>query len=217
MTGKKFFGQNPLLKRAFSVIFALFLVVGALAFMGCPMEDDSTDGGVGLDSRLEGTWEFDDAGYGGERYIIDGTSLTHGSLRGTGADAVFTEIYVGTIVHAESFSNSVGIIIIKFTDGHEYVWVDSSNWHEDPPDSGNWVADPLDPQPIGKYFGIYYTHLKKNDDGKLEVKFVNTTDQANNYGPTVTETLEAAIERFTIENMNQLMDIDAGEPTHKVD
>jgi hypothetical protein len=215
MAGKNFFGQNPLFKWAFSVAFTLFLVLGALAFMGCPTDDGSSEGGLGLDAKLEGTWECDDAGYGGERYVIDGTSFTYGSLSGTGTDAVYKETYAGTIVHAENFTNSAGVIIINFTDGHEMVWMDSNSWHQDPPESETWVADPLDPQPTGKYFGIYYTHLK-NNTGTLEVKFANTTDQANNYGPTVVDTLEKAIEKFTIENMNQLMDIDAGEPVHKV-
>jgi hypothetical protein len=42
MSGKNFFGQNPLFKRAFSVAFVLFLVLGVLVFVGCPTDNDDT-------------------------------------------------------------------------------------------------------------------------------------------------------------------------------
>jgi hypothetical protein len=216
MTGKNFFGQSPLFKRVFSPLFALFLVLGALAFMACPMEEDSGGGGPGLDSRLRGTWDFDDpgTGYGGERYIIgNDNSLSYSSLFGTGAAATPTEHWAGKIVHAESYTNTAGVIIIEYTQEKKQVW---SSWIEVPIGSNNWVSAPLDPQPAGNFYGIYYSHIKTRDDGKLEVKFSNTSDQANNYGPTEVETLEDAIKKFTVENMNQLMDIDAGEPVYKV-
>ncbi|MDR2053173.1 MAG: hypothetical protein LBP80_07150 [Treponema sp.] len=192
-------------------LVALFVALSALAFMGCPMEDDSSDGGLGLDSRLKGTWEFDDAGQGGERYVIDGTSFAYGSLSGTGADAVFTKNWAGTIVHAERYTNSAGIIIIEYAKESKQEW---SAWTDQ--GNNNWVSTPIDPQPAGDFYGIYYHSLKTRDDGELEVKFANTSDMANNYGPTEAETLEAAIEKFTIENMTKFMDIDAGEPVHKV-
>jgi hypothetical protein len=193
-------------------LLVLFAAVSALAFMGCPMEEDNPDGGLGLDSKLEGTWEFDDAGYGGERYVIDGTSLTHGSLSGAGADAVFTKTYAGTIVHAESYTNSAGVIIIEYATDAKQKWY---TWTQD--DGGNWVQTPLNPQPTGNFYGIYYHSLKTRDDGKLEVKFANTNDQAKNNGPTEAETREAAIEKFTVENMNKFINIDMGEPVHKVE
>jgi hypothetical protein len=211
MAGKNFFGQSPLFKRVFSPLFALFLVLGALVFMACPMEDDPEDGGPGLDSRLRGTWDFDDpgTGYGGERYIIgNDNSLSYNSLFGTGAVATPTEHWAGKIVHAESYTNTAGVIIIEYTAEKKQVWYSYL-----PPD---YVKTLHDPQPSGNFYGIYYTSLKTRDDGKLEVKFANTSDQANDYGPTEAETLEDAIKKFTIENMNQLMNIDSGEPVHKV-
>jgi hypothetical protein len=201
-------GRTRVLVRAVSLVFALGLL---LSLAGCPMEDDDPSGTPGLDSRLVSTWEFDDAGYGGERYIISNNMLTYGSLAGIGAEAVFTERFAGTIVHAESYTKSAGIIIIEFTAGHEEVW---ETWSQDT--EGAWVSVPINPQPTGKFYGIYYHHLKIVNDN-LEVFFANTTDQDANYGPTVTDTLEKAIEKFSIENMNQLMDIDAGSPVHKVE
>jgi hypothetical protein len=213
MSEKNFFGQNPLFKRAFSMVFVLFLVLGALAFMGCPMDDDDSDGGIGIDSRLEGIWEFVHSEYGyGDRYVIRGTSLAYSSHSGTGEDAVWTDTYAGTIVHAERYSKSAGVIIIEYTEGHKYRW---SSYTQDA--GGNWVSTPLDPQPAGNFYGIYYHSLKTRDDGKLEVAFANTSDQANNSGPTEAETLEAAIEKFTVENMNKFMSFDVGDPLSKVE
>jgi hypothetical protein len=208
MAGKHCFGPNPLFQRVWSPVFVLFLVFGALAFMGCPTEEDDSDGGLGLDSRLKGTWEFEDAGYGGERYIIDDASLTHGSLSGTGANTVFTKIYAGTIVHAERYTNTAGVIIIEYTTGNKQVWYSYDE---------NWNKTPITPQPSGNFYGIYYSSLKTRSDGRLEVKFSNTSDQANNYGPTEAGTLKDAIEKFTVENMNKFINIDIGEPVHKVD
>jgi hypothetical protein len=200
---------NKLFNKAFLFALTLCLLAGALVLTGCPMEDDPAEGVPGLDSRLEGTWEFDDAGHGGERCVINGDSFTYGSLSGTGADAVFTETYAGTIVHAESYTNSAGVIIIEYKEGKKQVW---NSWQEV---NGNYVATPIDPQPTGNFYGIYYHHLGPKD-GKLEVFFANTSDQENGYGPTEAETLEAAIEKFTVENMNKYINIDMGEPVHKV-
>jgi hypothetical protein len=207
-------GKTRVLGRAVSLVLALGIAIGALSLAGCPMEDDESNEVPGLDSKLAGAWDFDDIGYGGDRYIIKDNTLTYGYLNGTGAEAVFTENFEGTIVHAESYSKSAGIIIIKFTAGHEYVWMDNNSWH--PNDDGIWVADPLSPQPSGKFYGIYYHHLKE-ESGNLEVVFTNTTDQNANYGPTVTGTLPEAIEKFTVENMNQLIDMETGNPMHKVE
>jgi hypothetical protein len=197
-----------LFSKAFPFALTLCLLAGALVLAGCPMEDDPAERVPGLDSRLEGTWEFDDTGYGGERYVINGDSLTYGSLGGTGADAVFTETYAGTIVHAESYTNSAGVIIIEYTVGHKQKWY---FYDED----NNWAKTPHDPQPVGNFYGIYYHHLGPKD-GKLEVTFANTSDIANGYGPTEAGTLEEAIGKFTVENMNKYINIDIGEPAHKV-
>jgi hypothetical protein len=209
-------GKTRVLGRAVSMVLALGFVLGALSLAGCPMEDDDSSSKTGLDSKLVGTWEFDDVGYGGDRYIIKSNTLSYGYLNGTGAEATFAENFEGKIAHAESYSKSAGIIIIEFTADHEYVWMDNDSWHEDPSGSGTWVADPISPQPSGKFYGIYYHHLT-DGNSSLETVFANTTDQKANYGPTVTETLQEAIEKFTVENMNQLMDIEQGHPMHKVE
>jgi hypothetical protein len=46
MIEKNLFGQAPLFKRAFSATFALFLVLGALVFMGCPTDGDDSSNPV---------------------------------------------------------------------------------------------------------------------------------------------------------------------------
>jgi hypothetical protein len=117
MAGKNFFGQNPLFKRAFSVAFALFLVLGALAFMGCPTEgDDPFVDDHKLNAGLVGTWKdltFQD------RYEITATTATYISVyEGTESSDP------GTIEYISNFSADSGVIIIKYetarTNGRTY-------------------------------------------------------------------------------------------------
>jgi hypothetical protein len=89
------------------------------------------------------------------------------------------------------------------------------NWQPDPANSNNWIAVPLDPQPEGNFYGIYYHHLGTKED-RLEVSFANTSDQENGYGPTEAKTKEAAIEKFTEKNITKYANIEMGEPVHKV-
>jgi hypothetical protein len=196
--------------RGFSLVLVLCLVAAlSFSFLGCPMDGDTSTSIPGLDDKLIGTWEFTGS-YGTERYVINdrNDTFTYGSVY----DGTFTESFSGTIVYAESFSDSAGVIIIKYTEGHKQEW---SSWAEDSPGSNNWVETPLNPQPAGNFYGIYYVNL--NDAGTT-VFLANTSNLADySYGPTETETLEAAKARFTETNINDYIDISVGEPQTKVD
>jgi hypothetical protein len=115
----------------------------------------------------------------------------------SGPGGSYVESFAGTIVYAERFSSSAGIIIIKYLSGRKNSWP-------------NWGGDP---EPPGDFYGIYYINL--NAAG-TEVFLACTNDQANNNGPTETDTLDAAIAKFTKGGMNQLIDLYVGDPHHKV-
>jgi len=199
-------------KTVVSLFFALCVAMLSFSFLGCPMEGDTSTGNDDLDPKLIGAWEFIGP-YNAERYIITGTTFTYGSLS-TDDNKTFTENFSGTIAYAKSFSDITGVIIIKYNTGHKQVWPDSNSWHEDPPDSGNWVANPLDPQPAGDFYGIYYVNL---DSAGTTVFLANTSNLADySYGPTETETLAAAKAKFTDGNINNYIDISVGDPQHKV-
>jgi hypothetical protein len=130
---------------------------------------------------------------------------------GFGFGGAFSDIFSGDILWAEAFDDadvlrqhmyfrpssgrwdvvSAGVIIIKYWPEHEHTM---------------WT-------PTGDYFGLYYMNLK--DDGTQAAIF-HTSDQANSYGPTETTTLEAAKERFTIDNIKLWLSTDAGDPQVKV-
>jgi hypothetical protein len=184
--------------------------MGALSLVGCPMEDDdNSGGGPDIDPKLVGTWQYSwppydiyPGGYEEYKIVPDGEDyiLTYGTNYGEGYSIQFA----GKVAYTYRFTDEVGVIIIEYTAGHKQVWNDYSNY----PD---YV--PLDPQPEGNFYGIYYHHL--NSTG-TQVTFANTSDQEQNMGPTEEKTLDEAIERFSIYNMNQLIDLSTGNPVSKV-
>jgi hypothetical protein len=113
MTGKNFSGQGPFFKRAFSLLFALFLVSGALAFMGC--DNDGDDGFVDnhkLNPVLVGTWE--DPTYH-DGYEIDSETVTQYSADSEYEGESYSGVRTpGTVEFISNFSADSGVIIIKF-------------------------------------------------------------------------------------------------------
>jgi hypothetical protein len=199
----------------FKVIFCrtLLVLAEALFLAGCPLQEDDLESSTGLDPRLYGVWEFR---YGRtvEEIQITREPLNPGNYLGSliyGSDiweAIgFQESFAGDIVYAENFSKETGIIIIEYWPGHKQGWVD---WGKAiPPDYFPLRED----NPTGNFYGIYFINL--NEEG-TRVFLACTNDQKNNYGPTETETLEEAIAKFTMGNMNQLLDLSVGDPQDKV-
>jgi hypothetical protein len=167
-----------------------------------------------LDPRLYGLWRFSYSGKVMEEIEIaapaDAGASGHGSFtyRGILHSASLAESFAGDIVYAENFSDKTGVLIVEYWPGHKQVWID-------------WGASfyptnmvPLDPQPPGNFYGVYF--LRLNEAG-AEVLLACTSDQANAYGPTEAATLEEAVARFTEENRELWMHLSVGDPQQKVE
>jgi hypothetical protein len=171
-------------------------------------EDPSGGTQSTLDERLYGVWRWE-LGSTVEEIRITPTAGKLGSL--SYCSKIYTpalqEQFAGTIVYAQNFSSSAGIIIIEYTPGHKQQWVDWSK--ANPP-----TYMPLrNDQPAGNFYGIYFINL---NSGGTQVFLACTNDQNNNYGPTEPTTLEQAKAKFTQGNMNQLLDLSVGDPQTKV-
>jgi hypothetical protein len=191
-TPRKDLGRMGLAVRGGALLFALFL-----AFSACDLGGDY-EAGPGLDPRLPGTWKFEGPN-GTDQFVITATVNKSGYF-GTmewGGDwgEGYTEHFAGDIAYAVSFTKSAGALIVEYFPGHEQQWL-------------YWSGE----QPTGKFFGVYYVRLS-HDGG--QVLLAATSDQANNYGPTETATLEQAKARFTEANMPDYIDLSVGDPQTK--
>ena len=187
--------QPVTLRRHFTrsalALFIMFCLSLSLLFSGCVIDpndeeiinnevndDEGDDDVISLDSRLIGT--FKESFYG-DYFTITSTHLTY-----TTPDYIDPDNHIvwgGEIVHAANFSANAGIIIILYDADKKQQWT-------------NWI-DMSDMTPAGKdYYGIYFEDLSQ-----AGVKLSQTNDQANNYGPSETASLQEAIDRFTMDNM----------------
>ena len=194
--------QPGSLRRHFSrSVFALCVLVclsAALLLTGCPIDDDEFyDDGL-LNPGLIGVWKFEYSfvdkdgilweGY--ELYTI--TETHHFTFKGEFSS------WGGKIMHVSNFSSTDGVIIIKYDPDNKQQWI-------------NWDTME-DITPVGRdYYGIYFRNLTANS-----VVLGNTSDQANNYGPSETATLEEAIQRFTLDNMSDWIDFSWANPLTRV-
>jgi hypothetical protein len=106
MSRKNFFGQSPFFQRTFMLVFAMFLVLGTMAFVGCDTDgEDEPDSGDTLNPVLVGTWE--DPTYS-DTYTINGTTIGTSTIVYSGGGG-------GTIVYVSNFSNDSGVIIFQFS------------------------------------------------------------------------------------------------------
>ena len=170
-------------RRSFALCVSVCLFA-ALLFTACSTDGD--DGGAdGLDPRLVGSWasSFD------EKYTITQNNLSYESEYSS---------WGGRIVHAASFNDNTGVLIIRYDAGKKQQW---TNW------------DTMeDITPAGKdFYGIYFRQLTANS-----VILSNTSDQANNWGPSETATLADAISRFSFDNMPDWIDLGFAAPYSRV-
>jgi hypothetical protein len=99
MSRKNFSTQNPLYKRVFSLVFALFLVWGTLAFVGCDNGPEPFSiGGNGNITPLIGTWE--DSTFH-DQYVITATTI-------------FYDTDGGDIKYISDFGSNSGVIIYEY-------------------------------------------------------------------------------------------------------
>lgn len=96
-------------------LLVLFAAVSALAFMGCPMEEDNPPSSTPLesDSPLIGTWELSYGGGGSEVYKIDAQTLQKGS----GIGDAFVSSFEAKIHEVQYFTDSKesGMLYIEYT------------------------------------------------------------------------------------------------------
>jgi hypothetical protein len=112
-------------KRAFSLAVALSLVLGALAFMGCPMEgDDSFIDDHKLNAGLVGIWKASGSYESGEQTITwtDTYTITNNTDSGKRLGTIshpdgFPPYNNANIAFVYNFSETSGCLIIKYTDG----------------------------------------------------------------------------------------------------
>jgi hypothetical protein len=183
-----------------------------------------------MDPRLFGVWRFAFAGNYEEcvvseqpRFSVEENDghQSHGSLvvgnsgwgGGFGQGTGYSVFFGGDIVYAASFgtnqenNESAGILILKLWPDYPVTW---RFWSEKPE---GWEEQGCR-YPDRTYYGIYYLNFK--EDGN-QVFFAQTNEQATNYGPTETQTLEEAIAKFTQANINNLLNLDVGDPQRRYD
>jgi hypothetical protein len=193
-----------------------FLSLITLILASCPLTDDPLENKIGMDPRLYGVWRFQGGDGVYEEIIISPETVALDSFGTFTYGGTFSQSngsyainFKGDIVYAESFSAEDGILIIKYHRtpiDYKQFWLDWSK--------SSWPHKlvPLDPQPTGDYYGVYF--LDMSGDGS-RVFLACTNDQLTNSGPTETDTLEGAIAKFTIGNMNQMLDLSVGDPQTK--
>lgn len=155
-------------------VLALF-ILSAVLFAGCKMDDNFIDDNK-LNSGLIGEWKSEYEG-GEELYTITATTLIYSDT--------YLGVWGGKIVYVSNFSAGAGVLIIEYDADKKQYWTDWDTF--------------ADITPSGNFYGIYFSGLKQNS-----VMLANTSDQKANSGPSETETLQKAIEKFTLGNKGDL-------------
>ena len=122
-----------------------------------------------------------------EEYTITSTTFNFESFDDWG----------GNIRHVVNFSTNSGVIIIEYSEGKKQAWTDWDTFDDITPD--------------GNFYGIYFRDLKANS-----VMLSNTSDLENDYGPTETNTLEEAKNKFTYLNIDKWVSQGTGSAQTKV-
>jgi hypothetical protein len=128
--------KNLLVKKAFSLLFVLFLVTGAAVFSGCDPDggDDEDDGKSGF--IPEGTWSSTwDGDAGTDVYKIDGNTFSYTSTPTGGTASGWT----GTIAGAVDFvPQSSGVLIVEYVKPPEGQY---AGHREDHPYTGVYYSE----------------------------------------------------------------------------
>ena len=156
------------LRKSAKVLAILSVLLAALVFMGCPMEEEDDAG------NLNGTWLFSNT----PSYIIDTTAKT---IKYFGYDG---DDYKADIVNTPNFSAKSGVLIIQFT-SYIRVLYDAS-----------WTVIGLDVDPvdaINHYGALYWTQLRSKS-----VKMADYWDYSSGATHVMYSTLQDAEDYFTM-------------------
>ena len=139
-----------------------------------------------LPELLRGEWVFIQPGSDtqAERYKIDEDTIQYGYSEGESDTD-----YKGTIVFVSNYSDTSGVIIIKYFDTDRPAY---------PKYNGNF------------FFGIYYRNLKKDT-----VQLANAINLADKSAAD-TATLEEAVEKFTRSKMGSFVDWGVVQPQQRI-
>jgi hypothetical protein len=127
------------LRKALSLCFVMAIALCCTLFLSCEQEaDDEYFDGHKI-GGLFGTWTDQIAG---DTYIITEDTLSY--------DSGYDPVVVGTIRYVSNFSDTSGVIIIKYTEaGKPQYYNYDENWEV--------IGDPYDPP--GMFQAVYYTDL----------------------------------------------------------
>jgi hypothetical protein len=206
MIEKNLFGQAPIFKRAFSAVFALFLVLGALVFMGCPMDGDDSSSTIPFESNfafspLIGTWEFT-GDYGTEAYRITADTIKYGS----GSDTTFTSTFEAKIHGVQYFTDekNSGMLYIEYTSKKPQYYSYADDY--------STTGGPFDPP--GNFIVVMFHDLNTTNN---TVKLANPYSASDSHSGTGTDgstvtysasevaTLAAARDKFNIDTESNFL------------
>jgi hypothetical protein len=165
--------QGTLASRSRKVfaLAVMFCLSTALLFTGCKTEEDGFKDDHKLNSKIIGKWtsSYDDY------YDISSDKLVYDDGWGGG--------YAGTVEYVSNFSETAGVIIIKYEADHEPVYYDDYDNYGDP---AHIVALK------GNFIGIYYKDFKPGVSVSIAVAYVD--------GGAEEKTLDDAKKAFTMGN-----------------
>ncbi|MDR0878032.1 MAG: hypothetical protein LBN21_08265 [Treponema sp.] len=107
-------GKSVFAQKILFVFTVVCLAIGALSFVGCPLDPDDGDESDELNSGLIGTWFADFGGGYTDTYIVTATTISHPDGWPPYADASIEWVY--------NFNSggTAGCIIIKRAEDNKY-------------------------------------------------------------------------------------------------
>lgn len=139
------------LPRRVITLAALCCLLAAFLCTGCQMEGDNFADSNTLDSALIGTWKSTYA----DSYTVSDRTVTYYYDNGESIG------YAGTIEYVSSFSDSAGVIIIKYNAANKPTYYDPAHY-----------GDPAYTLPLkGDFVAIYYKELKPDVSVQMGVAY----------------------------------------------
>ena len=181
------------IKKTFFVLFkaAAATLLFLLFITGCDLygeagEDDINVSGT-LPETLVGEWIFPVVEFPSERYLIDAGAVQYGYGGSSEGATESVYDYKGNIRFVSNYSDTSGVIIVEYTDRPSYSKYNGNS-----------------------FFAIYYQNLKSET-----VQLANAINLSDLSAPD-TETLEEAVEKFTLFKMGKFVNWGHVQPQTRV-